>query len=397
MAGRLAGACIGVSLALGLSAPAPQAATRVAPWLFQEVSSGVALIKTANCSGRVIGQGTGFLVGESVVMTARHVLKGACSIRVTVGGEQFFGGRWVYWRSGVGSGVAEDLATLKLGRASTGYVFSIRRSGPPAGTNLGMVGYPLGNRLSLNQGKIIWRGKRGGAPLLAVKMLGAEGASGAPFIDDAGRVVGILQLGLGSKDVLGQRTAGVLVGLDLVRWWGQRARLDLCRSYPKGGIADCPSSEPPPQDDPTPPPTPPPPAPPAAAYKVKSCWIQYTAGQQANVDESKKLFQVSGTEMLTNGHDNYWAVIALEAAAPSVITGVTLTLSPPNGSSSWPTSTWDWKAGNSWYYTGMGYTWSGGGYFWQRPAVTTGTSLTGWKFEWRFPDGQSCTWAFGVL
>ena len=38
-----------------------------------------------------------------------------------------------------------------------------------------------------------------GAPILAVRMLGAEGASGAPFIDDSGRVVGILQLGLGSK------------------------------------------------------------------------------------------------------------------------------------------------------------------------------------------------------
>jgi hypothetical protein len=75
-------------------------------------------------------------------------------------------------------------------------------------------------------------------------MLGAEGASGAPFIDDAGRVVGILQQGLGSEDVLGQRTAGVLVGLDLVRWWGPRARLDLCKAYPKGGIAGCSSTKP---------------------------------------------------------------------------------------------------------------------------------------------------------
>ena len=77
-------------------------------------------------------------------------------------------------------------------------------------------------------------------------MLGAEGASGSPFIDDQGRVVGLLQLGLGSKDVLGQRTSGVLVGLDLVRWWGPRARLDLCRAYPNGGIAGCPGSTPPP-------------------------------------------------------------------------------------------------------------------------------------------------------
>jgi len=109
-----------------------------------------------------------------------------------------------------------------------------------------MIGYPLGNRLSLNQGKIILRRKETGAPVIYVRMLGAEGASGAPFIDDVGRVVGVLQVGLGSKDVLGQRTSGVVAGLDLVRWWGPRARLDLCHAYPNGGIAGCPGSKPPP-------------------------------------------------------------------------------------------------------------------------------------------------------
>ena len=161
-------------------------------------------------------------------------------MRVRVNGETFTGKRWVYWSGGRASEEAADLGTVKLDRAAIGgHLFRVRSSGPPAGANLAMVGYPLGNRLSLNQGKIIERGRVDGAPLLAVRMLGAEGASGAPLVDDAGRVVGILQIGLGSEDVLGQRTAGVLVGLDLARWWGPRARLDLCRSYPKGGIAGC--------------------------------------------------------------------------------------------------------------------------------------------------------------
>ena len=233
-----------LALGLGGFVPASSAAVDVSPGLFQKVSSGVALIKTFGCGGKPLGQGTGFLVGESVVMTARHVLHGSCRVRVTVGGRRFTGQRWSYWASGGSTGRGEDLATLKLDRPASGFVFRVRPSSPPAGTNLGFVGDPLGNRLSLNQGKIIWRGKRAGIPLLAVKMLGAEGASGAPFIDDAGRVVGILQVGLGSEDVLGQRTSGVLVGLDLVRWWGPRARLDLCRAYPNGGIAGCPSAAP---------------------------------------------------------------------------------------------------------------------------------------------------------
>ena len=119
------------------------------------------------------------------------------------------------------------------------HIFRVRSSSARDGSNLGMVGYPLGNRLSLNQGTIIWIGTVKGAPLLAVRMLGAEGASGAPFIDDLGRVVGILQIGLGSKDVIGQRTSGVVEGFDLVRWWGPTRAARPLSWYPRGGIAGC--------------------------------------------------------------------------------------------------------------------------------------------------------------
>lgn len=238
------------TLAIG-AAPPSSAATDVSPGTFSRVSSGVALIKSYGCGGKGLGQGTGFLVGSSVVMTARHVIQGACRLRIRVGGETFSAVRAVSWRGGGASASAADIATIKLDHASTGFVFRVRSSRVALGTNLGMVGYPLGNRLSLNQGKIIARGKEHGAPLLAVRMLGAEGASGSPFIDNDGRVVGILQRGLGSEDVLGQRTAGVLVGLDLVRWWGPRARLDLCHAYANGGIAGCPGATRPPPPPPT--------------------------------------------------------------------------------------------------------------------------------------------------
>jgi hypothetical protein len=139
-------------------------------------------------------------------------------------------------------------------------------------------GNPLGNRLSLNQGKLIRRWRINGAPVMVMRMLGAEGASGAPYVDDAGRVLGVMQLGLSkSRDFMGQRTAGVQAGLDLVRWWGPRARLNLCRSYPNGGIAGCansmPAASPPPRPAQRPPTTPttstppaPPPSPAPAAW-----------------------------------------------------------------------------------------------------------------------------------
>ena len=225
--------------------------------MFAEVSSGVALIHTYRCNGAPIGQGTGFLVGTSVVMTARHVVNGACRIRVRVDRANFVGTHWSAWSGGGTSASAADLATIKLSRPATGgYVFRIRLR-VPLGANLGMVGYPLGNRLSLNQGKLIQRGRVKAAPLIAVRMLGAEGASGAPFIDDNGRVVGIVQIGLGSRMSSGSEHRACWWGSILCAGGGPHARLDLCRAYPNGGIAGCPSSAPKPKP---PPPAPPPPA-----------------------------------------------------------------------------------------------------------------------------------------
>ena len=95
--------------AVGSFPSASRAATALSPALFEEVSTGVALIKTYGCGGRAVGQGTGFLVGDSVVMTARHVLQGACKVRVRVNGETFAGKRWVYWSGGRASEEAADL------------------------------------------------------------------------------------------------------------------------------------------------------------------------------------------------------------------------------------------------------------------------------------------------
>ena len=159
-------AALAVVAAVCALSSASGAATDVSPGVFNEVATGVAYITTYGCGGRPIGQGTGFLVGDSVVMTARHVVSGACRIRVLVNHERFKGLRPVAWSGSGASSSAADIATMKIDHTAGGaYVFRVRTSLPAPGTNVGMVGYPLGNRLSLNQGKIIARGKRKGAPL----------------------------------------------------------------------------------------------------------------------------------------------------------------------------------------------------------------------------------------
>lgn len=276
-------------LALSSVASAEPDRAQLSPGLFEKVSTGVAYITTYTCAGRQVGQGSGFLIGRSVVMTARHVVRGACRVRVKVDGEVHQVAAWSYWRgSHRSTGRAEDVATLKLDGTSEGYRFSIRSGSPPPGANLAMVGHPLGNRVSLNQGKIIRKVRVRGVPLIAVQMLGAEGASGSAFVDDAARVVGILQMGLGSEDVLGQRTAGVVLGIDLSRVSSQ-IRRSLCTAYPNGDIAGCARSPGTSGNQPPPRPRPPsrPPAP--AQLSIAECWVTTSE----SFEPSAKIFSLA--------------------------------------------------------------------------------------------------------
>jgi hypothetical protein len=243
----------------GSAVVGPDARTRpqLNPGQFAELSTGIVLVRALTCSGKWFSEGTGFLIGESVVMTARHVLKGACRIRIDSANRWIEAKGWNYWHHGGKSDeTAADVATIRLASPATGHLFALRTSSVAVGANLATLGHPLGNSLSITQGKVYAKGRLFGIPILAVKLLGAEGASGAPLVDNAGNVAGILQIGLGHPDFLGQNTSGVILGIDLPSWW-PTARRDLCRAYPAGGILGCPTSAP----KPPPPPPPPPPVP----------------------------------------------------------------------------------------------------------------------------------------
>jgi len=211
----------------------------LSPRLFSELASGIALVRTFNCGGNATGEGTGFLVGTSVVMTARHVVRGACRVKVLLQGKWIPVHRTTSWHtSGRRDLDAADVATIKLKSEAAGHVFKIRTSSVAPGTNLAALGHPLGNNISLNQGRVVEKVRYQGVPLLAVRLLAAEGGSGSPLVDAQGNVVGILQLGLGSKDLYGQRTSGAILGINLPAWW-PTMRKNLCKAYPHGGIPGC--------------------------------------------------------------------------------------------------------------------------------------------------------------
>jgi hypothetical protein len=176
-------------------------------------------------------------------MTARHVVKGGCNFRIALGGRSYTAGHLAYWyTTGRRDLVAADVATLKLDRPAPGYVFSFARRTPRIKTTIAVVGFPLGNPLSFNQGPLVFAQRVNGVPSLGVRLATAKGASGSAFLDPAANVVGILQAGIVAGPGDGTTVTpddGVFWGLNLVRWWGPGIVRDLCRAYPQGGIPGC--------------------------------------------------------------------------------------------------------------------------------------------------------------
>jgi hypothetical protein len=346
------------------------------------------LVRTFNCAGTETGEGTGFLVGASVVMTARHVIHGACRATVLLDGKWMNADTAVSWsKTNRSDAAAADVSTMRIHGRASGHVFTIRSWSAALGSNLAAIGHPLGNGLSLTQGQVVFKGHHNGVPVLAVRLLGAEGASGSPLVDDNGNVVGILQLGLGSTDVLGQRTSGVVVGIDLPSWW-PNVRRNLCRAYPAGGISGCTQQTPPPPTTTTPPPTPP------TTYHVQQCWVQFTGGTWSAVDANQAASTLSGADIASRGPANFWGVVQLALPAPVQIPGVTVTLIEPNGAVFHTSDPWTWTAGiPEWEKTFEWYWLSDHTWFFQHPEWSgQGT----WTFRWNFPDGEVCNSSFTV-
>jgi hypothetical protein len=248
----------------------------------------------------------------------------------------------------------------------------MRSWSPGLGVNLAALGHPLGTGISLTQGHVVDKGKLLGIPTLAVRLLGAEGASGSPLVDNLGNVVGILQKGLGGKDALGQRTAGLILGIDLSSWWPS-SETDLCIAYAAGGVPGCGAPKPP-------------------AVPLYACWIQDAGG---SVDRTNAVTSLSLADVLARGPENFWGVLSLTTpkAAPVAIEGVAMTLTAPNGVKL-TGQPLDWAAGSPTAERGMDWRFPDGGLFLQHGETTPAPGT--WTMTWSLPGGQTCSTTFAV-
>jgi hypothetical protein len=294
-------------------------------------------------------------------MTARHVVDPPpsektriCQVKVDLDGKWVVATRTAWWYRGSDpTGRGTDLATLKLASAArpSDYIFNFRNSSAPAGTNLAMIGHPLGTGIALTQGKLLGQIHEHGVPLMVIRMLGAQGSSGSPIVDNGGHVAGVLQLGLGSGE-----TSGVSLGIDLPSWWGSghKVLLTLCKAYPLGGVPGCPETSPPPTPTPTPTPAP--------AYNFSGCWLQPTGDGTAHPETA--ITTVAGADVLAEGAANWRLYYELSEPAPSTL-ALTLTFSEPNGAI-FETDPGTWNPGIVYVYADLNWA-NESGLFFQKP------------------------------
>jgi V8-like Glu-specific endopeptidase len=253
---------LGVVLGLAVGAAALVAATVIGltradddvPPSLQELKSGIGKVETLNCDGtpfRAGGHaftGTGFLVGSRVVMTAEHGMyvghdQPACRMRVRFGSETYAvaatrvwgepGQRDAYERRGV------DLATLTLARrVQDRHIFAFAAEGAPIGTPLATVGHPLGGPLRVSRGRVYKNVIDYGVPSLAATIDIEGGNSGGPMFNSQGEVLSVVSRVVISGSLTADKSSRY-GGVDIPRWWGLNAFLDLCRTHPDGDIPDC--------------------------------------------------------------------------------------------------------------------------------------------------------------
>ena len=181
-----------------LSAAGARAATPAQ--LFATDASGMVKIEVV-CPDGELQQGSGFLLGPRVVMSARHVFVDQKGRECSASAVQEGSGKrvrvqsWMALRSSA-SNEPTDLALVLLAAPLAGYNFSISTTSPKPGQRVIALGYALGQPLSLNQGHLSRLLTRNKVTLLLMALLEAGGASGGPILDSAGKVIGLDQAGM---------------------------------------------------------------------------------------------------------------------------------------------------------------------------------------------------------
>lgn len=154
----------------------------------EAVGTGVVPISTTTCDSA--GTGSGFLIGETLVATAAHVVAEATSVQVSSAGH-------VQDAEVVGFSEEADLALLRTAEPLEGHVFAWAEERPQLGQEVSALGYPLSGGFSTVLGVVSSLDPRvesfsDTARYIQTDAAVNPGNSGGPLVSVEGDVVGVV-------------------------------------------------------------------------------------------------------------------------------------------------------------------------------------------------------------
>lgn len=157
--------------------------------LVKKVQPSVVTVFSYNSAGKLLVQGSGFLVDErGDLITSRHIIQNAARIEVKAHGGKAYPGATV-----VAQDELSDLALVAVGRRiGSARPLRIQRRLPDVGEKIVVVGTPLGFSDSVSDGIVSGLREIEGSGLVGQMTAPiSAGSSGSPVVNLKGEVIGV--------------------------------------------------------------------------------------------------------------------------------------------------------------------------------------------------------------
>ena len=175
---------LGFALVFFARAASPQAASLSAQELFRRSAPSVFVVEALNAEGKVVALGSGVAVALDQVVTNRHVIAEAISLRVRQGTRT--------WPAVVTHRDADhDLCRLKAEGLNAPPVGVRRSSSLQVGERVYAIGAPEGLELTLSEGLVSGLRDNDGVRIIQTTAPVSAGSSGGGLFDAQGQLVGI--------------------------------------------------------------------------------------------------------------------------------------------------------------------------------------------------------------
>ena len=153
----------------------------------ESAGGAVVTLKVYDAAGAPLGQGSGFFVEDGRIVTNSHVVEGAARVDVFASDERLLGS--VPYVEAMSEIV--DIAVLpRLGIAPPA-TLRLDAALPKAGSDIIVIGAPLGLTNTVSTGIVSAVRADGGASLLQITAPISPGSSGGPVLNEQGAVVGV--------------------------------------------------------------------------------------------------------------------------------------------------------------------------------------------------------------